>query len=324
MALPNLKALFGARGAKLAEVYRVWFPKAILGSPAERTKALRILTQAADEASVDFKKISQEWLASDFLKTATLKGTKRAAADISATFGGANVSLINRMVYEASRNLIQAAESTRPFLARALRKGQAIATKQLDQGRAVLTEQGNAALEAQFNKSILQGTLSTEHGTQIAARIMDDLGLAKGDTIMLLNGQAWDAERYADLLAQTSKAEAENLAYADEIQSKGYQFILTDTHEGVRPGDICEFLQGKVWALTQNTFGIPVLPAEYGLPPWHPYCFHLFSVWIPELNGGQAAINKWADRHEKDADLLDKWRNDAGVPMTMQPASKND
>lgn len=324
---PNLKHLFGARGSRLAEVYRTHLGKAILGTPQEQQKAQAILRAAAEKTASELRADSQKWIGSDFLKVSVAAGQKRAAFDIGIKFGGVNTQLLNRMAYEASRNLIVASESTRPFLERTIRRSQAYAAERVTGATADPifnpATLSNADFERAFNASITQGAIETEHGRTIAKRILRDTGLEKGDKVLLMNGQQWSAGDYAEILSMTRKAEAENLAYADSLQQNGYQFIETSQHAGVTPGDICELLQGKVWALTENTLGIPVLPPEYGTPPWHPRCGHTFAVWIPELNGGNKAIQEWAKKHEAISEQLEKWRSDTtGTLRTMQPTKK--
>lgn len=321
MAGPSFVKSFKDAGHDLAELYRKHLPKAILGKPNEQITAQRLLTAAADEASERLRRASNKWVSSDYLTHSVEAGQKRAAADISIKFGGANTQLINRMAYEASRNLIIASDSTRPFLAQTIRRSQAIA---ISKGTTAGSVQnlGNAKLEQAFNTALTQGALESEHGRQIAKRIMKNTGLEQGDNVLLMNGQSWDAEVYARLEARTRKAEAENLGYADTLQQNGYEFIITSEHGGVTPGDICEFLQGKVWALTENTQGIPVLPAEYGLPPWHPNCGHTFSVWIPEFHDGQRSIDAWAKVHEKTDSELEQWQSKSGKFLSMMPKKK--
>ncbi len=320
MARPSLAASFGRIGRNLADIYRELLPKAILGTPEEQQRTQRRLALEADEASLRLKAAAGKWIASDDLKISITKGGKRAATDISVKFGGANVSLLQRMAYESSRDLLTASDSTRPYLFQTIRRSQAISTT----SKKYLPLGDNTVLEQAFNQSLTQGALKTEHGRQIAKRIMKASGLEKGDGVLLMSGRTWEAERYATLLARTRKAEAENLAYADELTQNGHMFIETSSHAGVSPGDICEFLQGKVWALVPNDLGIPEFPMEFGLPPWHPNCGHTFAVWIPELNGGDAAIAKWAARHDKDAAKLEEWRGPGGkllAQQTLEPES---
>lgn len=322
---PNLESLFGEHGQALAEVYRKHLAKAVLGTPAQQAEAQKILRNAADRTAEKLRADSGKWIGSDYFELSVTAGGKRASKDIGIRFGGPNQQLLDRMAFEASYDLVKAADSTRPFLQRLMRKSQAYASEHITpQGLASVRATGSHILEENFKAAIAQGALESEHSREIAKRILKMNRLEEGDKVLLLNGQQWGAKEYASLLAETRKSEAENLAYADTIQSQGYEFIETSAHGGVTPGDICEFLQGNVWSLTENNSGIPMLPPEYGLPPWHPHCGHTFAVWIPELNGGASAIEDWVRMHKAQAPQLEAWRSEStGTLRTMQPKNKN-
>lgn len=288
-------------GRRFADALRRLLPVILSGTPDKAERARFTLRQMANKMSATLRKESKAWLDTE-LPAYVAKGQRRAAKDIGVQFGGVNRLLIQRMAQELAPRLATAAESVNPYLTRALRKATALAVLR-DDG----ADQTLKGFNAQVNKSLFRGSVSNDNLKQAKRRLMEDLGLDKGDTVLLMSGRQMQADLYAETVARTRRADAENQAAAYEYETQGFQFIETSSHAGVDPRDICYFLQGKVWALTPNNLGIPLLPPEYGLPPWHPNCVHTFGAWVPELNGGQKAVDKVLRSHAKDESALAAW-----------------
>lgn len=300
----NFEQTFGEEGRRFADALRRLLPE-VLQPDANRALAARAELQAiANKVSFRLRAASTYWLKYD-LPRAVGRGQARAARQVGVRFGGVNMNLVNRLAQDLAPRLAAASESVQPYLSMALRKTTAM---QIQRDTAGLDQAAGASVfDPAVNRSLITGALNRDTLKQAQARLMQDLGLDQGDNVLMLSGRMIEASVYAKMVARTRRAEAENQGAAYEYESQGFQFIETSSHAGVDPDDICYFLQGKVWALTPNDLGIPLLPAEYGLPPWHPNCVHTFGAWIPDLNGGQKAVNRVVDSHLNDAKALAAW-----------------
>lgn len=296
---PLVKA-FGQTGASFAKVLRKQLPLAVMGTPQEQAQARATLQRAADATSLRLSAASRDWLKGGTITQAVNSGQRAAAKQVGLKFGGVNVNLVQKLTMDIAKDLSRASASTRPFLAQTLRKATIIA-KELDERQAKLKGADEAITE-----SLLRGAVEQRTMRQNAKALLEDLGLDEGDRVIFLSGRKMGAEHYAELVTRTRVMEALNLAKADFLTANGYEFIKISEHEGVDEDDICFFLQGKVWALTENDLGIPMLPEEYGFPPWHPNCRHTFGAWQPKFESEkdiQAAI----DSHEDDEESLSEW-----------------
>ena len=255
---------------------------------------------AALSATFKMKRVGRKWL----LPTITqrvIQGQRLAARELGLGFGTPNRRLIERLALDLAPRLAAAAESTTPGVIDVLRRSIAV---------GVTTSQGatrnlnNTRLNQEATLSLARGSVKVDNPKTAALRLMTDLGLNGGDSVLYLSGRRMGALSYASTVSRTRGAQAVNQAKANEYLGNGYAFIETSSHAGVDPDDICSVLQGQVWALAPNALGIPVLPAEYGLPPWHPNCVHTFGVWTPGLNGGRKAVAAIKEAHKAVADDL--------------------
>lgn len=297
MAADPLINAFGNAARPFAAKLRELLPTVAFGAAADQAKARRELQKMADQTSLQLQAASRSWLKSKTLQAAVTKGQKQVVRQLNATFGGVNLKLVEQLSREVATDLGRASASPRPFLAKTLREATAYAV-----------EHGGPLddLNQEVTKSLLRGAVEQRTWKQASKDLLEDLGLDSGDKVLFLSGRRMGAEHYAKLLTRTRTMEALNRGKAEELTDRGYEFIITSEHDDVDEKDICFFLQGKVWALQENDFGIPVLPEEYGLPPWHPNCRHTFGAWQPKFEG-KDAIEKAVEAHEDDEEVLDEW-----------------
>lgn len=278
---------FSKAGRRFAAQLRKLLPVIISGTAAEQQAARAQLEREAVIASEAMKASGRTWLLPSTAKV-VIQGQRAAAAELGVAFGGPNVRLIEKLALELAPKLAAAAESTKPFLAKALREATAV---------RVLREEGTSKALTSLNRnvtlSLQRGALASDTPQKAAKRLLEDLGLAKGERVLFMSGRQMDAVAYAETVSRTKRMEALNLGKASEYVANGYEYVKMSEHGGVEPDDICSVLQGQIFALqADNPLGIQVLPAEYGLPPWHPNCAHTFAPWIPSLNGGRPAIDR--------------------------------
>lgn len=251
-------------------------------------------------------------MAGPTLRDAVVKGQIQASKAIKIEFGGPNQRLIDKLVRDTAADLGKASQSPKQFLSNALRRAEAYAVeREFETNRLV-------DINGKVSASLLRSSLDTSHMRQgsyekTVKSMLDDLGLDAEDRVLFLSGYRMSAEAYAETLVRSRTMEALNQAKAEELMDNGYLYIETSEHEGVDERDICYFLQGKVWALAENDLGIPLLPEEYGLPPWHPNCAHTFGAWQPKFES-EKTISKAIDSHEGDEEALAEWDGKSAKP----------
>lgn len=265
----------------LASLRRL-LPQAVMGSTTEAMAARRQLEQAADKLSLQLKSYSAVWLKTKPLVRAAANGSRRAGDKLGLKFGGVNQTLTAKLTMDVARDLGRAAASPRLLLGKQLREATVIGAKIKDE-LTPLTDPNRT-----LSLGLLQGAIRQETFPQASKTLLKAMGLDKGDRVIFLSGRTMGAKAYADLVVRTRTLEALNEGAADRLQSDGFLYVETSSHDGVDEDDICYLLQGRVWALGPNPLGIPILPPEYGLPPWHPNCRHTIAPWIPELQGKDA------------------------------------
>lgn len=83
------------------------------------------------------------------------------------------------------------------------------------------------------------------------------------------SGRKWKLSSYANMVIRTTTGEAQNRAVANSVLGRGLDLVRVDKHEHVP--DICSKYDGKVFSLSGNTPGYPLLDR---LPPFHANCKH--------------------------------------------------
>lgn len=299
---------FRIAGKTFANALRKHLPDAVFGSSQQSARARAVLAKTAEQTSVQLTAASKAFLKGATIKDAVVKGQVQASKAVGIEFGGPNTALVNKLTKEIAIDLARASASPRASLANTLRRATAYAKQ--NEGITTALENVNKGI----SEVLLKEALTETTYKRTVARMMDDLGLEDGDKVLFMSGYRMDAEAYAELLTRTRTLEAINEAKAEELKDNGYEYIKTTEHGGVDERDICILLQGKVWALDpDNDLGLPVLPEEYGLPPWHPNCGHGFGAWQPKFET-EASIKEAIAAHEEDEAELEKWEGRISQP----------
>lgn len=270
-------------------------------------EAWRKLQEEADKTGVRLSGVAKKWVTGPTIERAIATGQRRAVNQLGVKFGGVNLGLLQRLTREIAADIIPAAESPNAFANRALTRAQAVFESR---------EGVKIDLDQKLTSSLIKSTLRRQAPTGMAKAMLSDLGLTKGDRILLAKGRTFEASKYAKLISRTRTSEALNVAKAEEYSNRGVEFIETSSHDVEDEDDICNFLQGKVWALGPNDFGIPEFPHEYGMPPWHPNCAHTISAYIPKFHGGDPQLRRIAKSHEGDEEKLKAF---AGTDGHLRP-----
>lgn len=307
--MPSLVQAFGKTGRKYASALREQLPKIAFGSSYEKSKAQIILQQAADRASLEMKAASAVFIKGETLAKAAAVGGRKVAAQVGIKFGGVNQTLINQLNLSVAKDLAKASNGPLAYYNVVIRELTVTSKEALGKTRSLL------GADEKASQSLIQSALSQNVYEKASQRLLADLGLKESDNVLFMSGRRMNAEAYAKLVVRTRTIEALNKGKASTLTENGYEYIETSQHDGVDEKDICYFLQGKVWALVENDLDIPMLPEEYGLPPWHPNCGHTFGAWQPKFESNKA-ISKAVDEHDNDEEDLAAWGG-----KTYQPSS---
>lgn len=298
---------FRIAGRTFANALRKHLPDAVFGSSAQSVRARAVLAKTAKETSLQMTAVARSFLQGPTIRDAVRSGQVQASKAINVTLGGVNTQLVDKLTKDLAPALAKAADSPRQFLSKTLREATAYA--KAAEGEVFPL----AGTSRTMSETLLREALGETSYKKTVRAMMEDLGLDKGDRVLFLSGYRMEAEAYAELVTRTRTMEALNEAKAEELQDNGYQFIKITEHPVEDERDICFFLQGKVWALTENDLGIPLLPEEYGLPPWHPNCGHSFGAWQPKFET-EAAIQAAIDAHDDDEAQLAAWAGEIRKP----------
>jgi len=106
-----------------------------------------------------------------------------------------------------------------------------------------------------------------------------------GKTVTTLRdsaGRLWKPENYARMYSNTRSSQMYDEIFQDELVAIGSDIVQVSDHNTTTP--ICQLFEGKVYSLTGDTPGYPVLPQR---PPFHPNCKHVLTS-RPKMKGSQA------------------------------------
>lgn len=108
-------------------------------------------------------------------------------------------------------------------------------------------------------------------------------------------GRMISLDAYASTVARSTTREATNTATMNHTKALGYDLVQMSSHATSCP--ICGALQGRVYSLTGNTRGYPVLTQAFGSHAnVHPNCRHVLLSYIPGLADDPEGDRIFSDR----------------------------
>jgi hypothetical protein len=119
------------------------------------------------------------------------------------------------------------------------------------------------------------------------------------------SGRKWNPDSYSAMYSATQASTYQDDVHVDELKDLGIQFVQISDHNTDTP--ICSQYEGKVYALSANPLGVPVLEIR---PPFHPNCRHVTLSARPELADEYKTINKEVDNtfQNKKKDFPKNWK----------------
>jgi hypothetical protein len=119
------------------------------------------------------------------------------------------------------------------------------------------------------------------------------------------SGRKWSPDTYSAMYANTQASTFKDNIHVDELQDVGVEYIRISDHNTSTP--ICKQYEGKIFALSSNSLGVPVISIR---PPFHPNCRHVTLATRPDRASGYKENNKKVDKQFKaaKADFPKNWQ----------------
>lgn len=98
------------------------------------------------------------------------------------------------------------------------------------------------------------------------------------------NGRNMNLKWYAEMVGRTTVSEAANLATITRAKELGYDLVRVTKHAPTC--SVCAVLQDRVYTITGNTPGYPLLSSAFPAPYYtiHPNCKCRLTLYIPSLD----------------------------------------
>lgn len=176
-----------------------------------------------------------------------------------------------RMIARVSRDLVKATQSITEIVGQYItlvREG-AQGAKEL-QAFSKLRRKEKARIADLIDWALREGESRGTLRNRIMAYLKDRLS---GDKFITINGRNYKIGKYVELVARTELRRAQS--EATEATAQEYDHDLIEIPEKGGSCDECIPFEGKVYSLSGNTPGYPVLEER---PPYHPRCRHYERV----------------------------------------------
>lgn len=130
--------------------------------------------------------------------------------------------------------------------------------------------------EIRVNQLLSEGIVTNDSFRQRSKILADELKRQLNGQSLVINGRNYRPGPYAELVTRTRGREAQSAGAVDNLAEYGVDTVRVSSHNTETA--ICQQYEGKVYSLSGNTSGLPVLPQ---LPPFHPNCLHVIYPHIP-------------------------------------------
>lgn len=130
--------------------------------------------------------------------------------------------------------------------------------------------------EIRVNQLLAEGIVTNDSFRQRSKILEQELNRQLNGQSLVINGRNYKPGSYAELVARTRGREAQSAGAVDNLAEYGVDTVRVSSHN--TETEICQQYEGKVYSLTGNTPGLPILPQ---LPPFHPNCQHVIYPHIP-------------------------------------------
>lgn len=115
--------------------------------------------------------------------------------------------------------------------------------------------------------------------------INEELRTGRGIAVTYSNGARMPTDKYAEMLARTTRTETQNIAMLGKALDDGNDLVECSTISPTCP--TCAIYQGRIYSISGNTPGYPALyktAFRNGYSCIHPNCRHQFFPYNPKFH----------------------------------------
>ena len=144
-------------------------------------------------------------------------------------------------------------------------------------------EQFKDRIQAHIDEDEKNGEVTTV--TDLKEYIKTELQTGQGITVKYSNGAKMPVDKYAEMLARTTRIETQNIAMLGKALDDGNDLVECSTISPTCP--TCASLQGRIYSISGKTAGYPSLydtAFKNGYSIIHPNCRHQFFPYNPKFH----------------------------------------
>lgn len=153
----------------------------------------------------------------------------------------------------------------------------------LTNARATIGRQVRDVFASVGRREVMLGLLGASgSGRKVSQGMLESLR-AQGKTAFIdRGGRRWSLENYAEMAARTTTREAVTQGAVDRMAAQGVSLLQISRHAS--SCSVCKPFEGQVMSLDGRTGLVDgVSVSALRLPPFHPFCAHSVSPFIPAL-----------------------------------------
>ncbi len=152
--------------------------------------------------------------------------------------------------------------------------------------RASALENEFPQIAAQVQRKIPTTLAGVERVTEVRNRIASVLREQFKDGLVSVIGKdgrkySFPLDTYAGMVAQSVKQQAKTQTTLASMQETGQDLVMVSPNPSLR-GDWCDAYRGKVYSVSGGNPFYPPLNSIPPGPPFHPWCRHFLSTFVPE------------------------------------------
>ncbi len=144
-------------------------------------------------------------------------------------------------------------------------------------------EQFKDRIQARITEDEKKGTVTTV--PDLKNYIYEELKTGQGISVNYSNGAKMPTDKYAEMLARTTRTETQNIAMLGKALDDGNDLVECSTIFPTCP--TCAIYQGRIYSISGNTPGYPALyktAFKNGYSCIHPNCRHQFFPYNPKFH----------------------------------------
>lgn len=144
-------------------------------------------------------------------------------------------------------------------------------------------EQFKDRIQARIAEDEKKGVTTTV--SDLKGYINEELRTGRGIAVTYSNGARMPTDKYAEMLARTTRTETQNIAMLGKALDDGNDLVECSTISPTCP--TCAIYQGRIYSISGNTPGYPALyktAFRNGYSCIHPNCRHQFFPYNPKFH----------------------------------------